>query len=52
MIRLRPDRFIDTHRFSASELITEFAKEFDIIDLSVHEADIEDAVRHIYRKDA
>jgi ABC-2 type transport system ATP-binding protein len=41
----------DHHRYSASELITELAKELDILDLSVHEAEIEDAVRLIYRKD-
>jgi len=41
----------DHHRFSASELITELANELDIVDLSVHDADIEDAVRLIYRKE-
>ncbi len=41
----------DHHRFSASDLITELAKELDILDLSVHDADIEDAVGLIYKKE-
>lgn len=41
----------DHHRFSASELITELANELDIEDLSVHDADIEDAVGLIYKKE-
>lgn len=41
----------DHHRFSASELITKLANELDIVDLSVHDAAIEDAVGLTYRKD-
>lgn len=38
----------DHHKITASELISELAKELSIIDLSVKEPDIEDAISQIY----
>lgn len=38
----------DHHQITASELISELAKELSIIDLSVKDPDIEDAIRQIY----
>lgn len=38
----------DHHKITASELISELAKELSIIDLSVKDPDIEDAIRQIY----
>jgi ABC-type uncharacterized transport system ATPase subunit len=38
------------HRYSASESIADLAQEVEITDLSVPDADIEDTVRLIYRK--
>lgn len=40
----------DHHKITASELIEQLARELQIIDLSVREPDIEDAIRQIYRK--
>ncbi|HPF87582.1 MAG TPA: ATP-binding cassette domain-containing protein [Candidatus Limiplasma sp.] len=41
----------DHHQYSASEIISELARETEIADLSVLDADIEDTVRLIYHKD-
>lgn len=40
----------DHKKITASELITELAKEFEIIDLSVHDPSIEEAIREVYKK--
>ena len=39
----------DHHKVTASMLIAELAKEMEIIDLSIHDPDIEEAVQVIYR---
>lgn len=41
----------DHHQFTASEIIQELGKEVSILDLSVKEPDIEDAVAHIYHSE-
>ena len=38
----------DHHKYTASEIISELAKELDIIDLSVQEPDIEEVVGRLY----
>ena len=40
----------DHKKVSASAVIAELAKEFDIVDLSVQDPDIEEAIREMYRK--